>query len=111
MENSKRQVKYKAIYKFSPVNTSRSSIFPQTPFRGLRTPPSPQFHWHEIVWTATATLINFLDQTLKVLMIRLPKPVASMFSSVVFVAETCSTLIFLNPNLCVCVCVCVCVCG
>ena len=34
-----------------------------------------------------------------VLMIRLPKPVASMFSSVVFAAGTWSTLIFLNPNL------------
>ena len=75
METSKRQCKDKAIYKFSPVNTSRLSIFwvsnssechwrPQTPFGRLRMPPSPQFRWQEIIWTATAAQINFLDQPL-----------------------------------------------
>ena len=81
METSKRHCKDKVIYKFSPVNQSRLSIFwvsnsskccwqlglsPQTPFGGLRTPPSPQFHWQEIIWMATATQINFLDQPMSI---------------------------------------------
>ena len=36
----------------------------QIPLRGTQNPPSPQFRWQEIIWTATAAQINFLDQPL-----------------------------------------------
>ena len=79
MKTSKRQCKDKAIYKFSPVNTSRLSIFwvsnsskchrwlglfPRTLFGALRLPPSPQFCRQEILSTATTAQSNFLDQPL-----------------------------------------------
>ena len=74
METSKRQCKGKAISKFSPVNTSRLSIFwvsnssechwrPQTPFGKLRMPPKPPVPLAGN-YLDSYRQINFLDQPL-----------------------------------------------
>ena len=34
------------------------------PIWGTKNAPNPQFRWQEIIWTATAAKINFLDQPL-----------------------------------------------